>query len=177
MSLQQRLATIQGILLPPTDSNNRNPKRPRLGDNDDKEDGDGNSDNTSFLSLEASEARRKRQRRVAEAMALPGMRLDGASLVQRFAGTTTVTTATDDGNNPEPSTSSIPDTIFKNYVQYLKEQSDLIEQDTAMLDQQRLRTLQKQTRVWKAYVHGLSTISHLGDLRHAPDAIMPNNFG
>ncbi len=163
------------------------------------------------------EPRLKRQRRIAEAMALPGMRLDPALFAPRYTCSTqpaplplpsppphassktaglsveqqssaTKTTVTDEGNEVSPQQSSpkstttstdvfVPDSIFTNYVLYLKEQSDLIEHDTTILEQQRLRTLQKQTQVWKAYLHGLTTISQLGDLRHAPDAIMPNNFG
>ncbi|KAI2494107.1 hypothetical protein MHU86_20420 [Fragilaria crotonensis] len=70
----------------------------------------------------------------------------------------------------------IADTITQDFVQYLKEQSKLVEESNQKLTEQRTEIFQSQTRIWNTYLEGLSTISQLTDLRHAPDAIMPHNF-
>lgn len=70
----------------------------------------------------------------------------------------------------------IADTITQDFVQYLKEQSKLVEESNEKLTEQRTEIFQSQTRIWNTYLEGLSTISQLTDLRQAPDAIMPHNF-
>jgi hypothetical protein len=88
MSLQQRLATIQGILLPPTGSNNPKPKRSRDVVERRSTDADHESPPEQQEVPGGHEPRLKRQRRIAEAMALPGMRLDPALLAQRYTCST-----------------------------------------------------------------------------------------
>lgn len=70
----------------------------------------------------------------------------------------------------------VADNITQDFVQYLKEQSKLVEESNQKLTEQRTEIFQSQTRIWNTYLEGLSTISQLTDLRHAPDAIMPHNF-
>ena len=87
------------------------------------------------------------------------------------------------GNNGDKSSTQhhetetlVPDKIIQDVVKYLKEQSQLVEEDNQTLIRQRSEIFQAQSKIWNTYLEGLSTISQLADLRHAPDAIMPNNF-
>ena len=70
----------------------------------------------------------------------------------------------------------LPDAITKDHVQYLMEQSALVEEENQKLMSQRSEIFQTQSRIYNTYLEGLSTISQLTDLRQAPDAIMPDNF-
>ena len=92
------------------------------------------------------------------------------------ANETEMTDETTKETNIEKKETRVADKIVQDYVKYLQHQSDLVDQDNQRLQDKRNETLQTHTKVWKTYLHGLSTISQLTDLRHAPDAIMPNNF-
>lgn len=71
----------------------------------------------------------------------------------------------------------VADTIVQKYALYIDEQTKSLQDDIEAIEKRRLATLAKQSKVYKTYIYGLSTIAQLSDLRDAPDALMPSNFG
>lgn len=71
----------------------------------------------------------------------------------------------------------VADTIVQKYALYIKEQTKSLQDDIEAIERRRLATIAKQSKVYKTYIYGLSTIAQLSDLRDAPDALMPSNFG
>ena len=88
----------------------------------------------------------------------------------------------DDGKDSkeEKEISSEPSESSSEEPQQNDTRASLIQTEQAEIDriqQLRLKLQQKQVDMWDLYQHGLKHVTKLSDLAHAPDAILPGNFG